>query len=115
MRKPNRMNEIILAALALGAIVLITVLLIYSQATVSSPPEGHASKDSSDLFRQVCAQCHGKNGEGVASLTPPLRRRGLPIEYIKSKIQKGGQKMPALPFIQGDALDRLAKYVSGLK
>lgn len=110
------MNKIILAALALGAIVLIAVLLIYSQAMVSSsPPEGYASKDSPALFKQVCAQCHGKNGEGVASLTPPLRRRGLPIEYIKSKIQKGGQKMPALPFIHGDALDRLAKYVSGLK
>ncbi len=109
------MNKIVAAALASGAIILVAVLLFYGQGMMSSPPKGLASMDSPTLFRQVCAQCHGKNGEGVKNLTPPLRRRGLLIEHIKSQIQKGGQKMPALPFIQGDALNRLAKYVSELK
>jgi mono/diheme cytochrome c family protein len=109
------MNKIFAAALGAGAIILIAVLVIYRQGAMSSVPEGLASMDSPVLFRRVCAQCHGKNGEGVRSLTPPLRGRGLPVGHIKSHIQNGGQKMPPLPFIRGKALDRLAEYVSGLK
>ena len=109
------MNKIFAGVLASGAILLGAVLSIYSQGMMSGPSEGLASMDPPSLFRQACAQCHGRNGVGVKNLTLPLRGRILPIEHIKSQIQKGGQKMPALPFIQGDALDRLAKYVSGLK
>lgn len=109
------MNKIFAAVFASGAIIFVAVLLIYSQGMMSGPPEGLTSMDSPALFRQVCAQCHGRNGVGVKNLTLPLRGRRLPIGYIKSQIQKGGQKMPALPFIHGDALDRLARYVSSLK
>jgi hypothetical protein len=52
---------------------------------------------------------------GIVNITPPLRGRGLSPGRVKAQIQRGGEKMPALPFIQGEALERLAGYVSGLK
>ncbi len=71
--------------------------------------------DGETVFREICAQCHGAKGEGRVNLTPPIRGRNLSPERIKALVQKGGQKMPALPFIKGEALENVARYVSEMK
>lgn len=71
--------------------------------------------DGAKLFQEVCAQCHGFKGEGRVNLTPPLRGRDIPVERIKSIVQRGGQKMPPLQFIKGEALENVARFVAGMK
>lgn len=99
----------------LGLIAVLTAvffLLGYRRdlsGTLSSETEGKA------VFRQVCAQCHGRGGEGMINLGPPLRGRNLPVPHIKRLIQHGGQRMPPLRFVRGEALENVARYVSEFK
>ena len=109
------MNKIFAATFGLFAVALVAVLLTYRQGLAPAPSDEGLPADAPALFEQVCVQCHGKRGEGIVNITPPLRGRGLPPGRVKAQIQRGGEKMPALPFIQGEALERLAGYVSGLK
>jgi mono/diheme cytochrome c family protein len=74
-----------------------------------------ATTDGAKLFQEVCAQCHGFKGEGRVNLTPPVRGRNIPIERIKTIVRGGGQKMPPLPFIKGEALENVARFVAGMK
>ncbi len=71
--------------------------------------------DGAAIFQEVCAQCHGFKGEGRVNLTPPIRGRNIPIERVKAIVQGGGQKMPPLPFIKGEALENVARFVAGMK
>ncbi len=71
--------------------------------------------DGAKLFQEVCAQCHGFEGEGRVNLTPPLRGRNIPIERVRAIVQGGGQKMPPLPLIKGEALEIVARFVAGMK
>jgi len=107
------LNKVFAAAFGLFAVALVAVLLTYRQGLVPAPSGEGLQTEAPALFEQVCAQCHGKRGVGIVNITPPLR--GLPPGRVKAQIQRGGEKMPALPFIQGEALERLAGYVSGLK
>ncbi len=109
------MNKIIAVGFGLFAMALVAVLLIYGQGFDPASSGDGLPTEAPELYQQACAQCHGKRGEGVVNVTPTLRGRGLPPERIKAQIQKGSVKMPAFPFIQGETLERLARYVSGLK
>ena len=109
------MNKVFAAAFGLFAVALVAVLLTYRQGLVPALSGEGLQTEAPALFEQVCAQCHGKRGVGIVNITPPLRGRGLSPGRVKAQIQRGGEKMPALPFIQGEALERLAGYVSGLK
>ena len=71
--------------------------------------------DGAAIFRETCAQCHGFKGEGRVNLTPPLRGRNIPVGRVKAIVQGGGQKMPPLLFIKGEALENVARFVSGMK
>ena len=66
------------------------------------------------LYTQTCAACHGERGEGRRELGNPLRGRALPPAYIKEVVRRGKNKMPALPHIQGEALENVARYVNRL-
>lgn len=71
--------------------------------------------DGAAIYRQTCAVCHGARGEGKGGLGNPLRGRKLPLAYIKEVITRGKNKMPALPHIQDEALDNVARFVNGLR
>ena len=66
------------------------------------------------IYTQACAVCHGARGEGKGGLGNPLRGRALPPAYIKEVVRRGRNKMPALPHIQGEALENVARYVNRL-
>ncbi len=99
---------LILACVAAGVVFIMSYRRDFS-ATVSGTTDG------ARLFQEVCAQCLGFKGEGRVNLTPPIRGRNLPVERIKSVVQRGGQKMPPLPFIKGEALENVARFVAGMK
>jgi mono/diheme cytochrome c family protein len=109
------LNKFFVAGFGLFAGILLAVLVFFGGGPQSGGSGAFASMDGAAIFGQSCAQCHGKVGEGVPNLTPPIRGKNLPAARIKAQIQKGGQKMPAMPFIRGAALERVVKHVSGLK
>jgi mono/diheme cytochrome c family protein len=79
-------------------------------------------EQASALFQQNCAECHGSNGKGVASLhtpdfTNPALQRSLRTEDILNAIRNGkdGGRMPAWSGKLTDAqIDGLATYVRSL-
>ncbi len=109
------MHKIFAAVFGAAAIVGVAVLLSYRQEVSFAVPEGLDLMDAPALYQNTCAACHGERGEGRVNLTPPIRGRGLSAGHVKKQIQHGGPKMPAMPFIRGEALERLAEYVAGLK
>ncbi len=72
-----------------------------------------AKGDGAILYRQNCAVCHGVRGAG--GIGRPLRGRILPVALIKQIVQRGQNKMPALPHLKGEALEDVARYVNRLR
>ncbi|MCY3823101.1 MAG: cytochrome c [Nitrospinae bacterium] len=102
---------VVVSFLVLGG-ALVVFLLIFQ-----NPRQEEAlltTGDGAAIYIQTCAACHGERGEGRNELGNPLRGRALPPAYIKEVIQRGRNKMPALPHIQGEALENVARYVNRL-
>lgn len=49
------------------------------------------------VFRQRCAGCHGRDGEGVPEVGPEIRTRlaALDDTALRRRINQGGKQMPA--------------------
>jgi mono/diheme cytochrome c family protein len=109
------LNRIIAVLIGGGALALAVFFLGSQKWGLSTAPEDIEAMPAPALYARTCASCHGMRGEGRTNFAPPLRGLNLPIHIIKKRIREGGQKMPALPFIQGAALERLAGYVAGFK
>ena len=99
--------------LGLAAVLALVAFLLSYQSDLSGTYSG--TTDGATVFRETCSQCHGFQGEGVVNITPPLRGREISVEEVKSIVRNGRLKMPPLSFIRGEALENVAKYVSGLK
>jgi hypothetical protein len=57
-----------------GNIRLFALLLAVAAGAVSSLPAADSRPNGSDVYRQMCAKCHGRNGEGVkGKYSDPLR------------------------------------------
>ena len=109
------MNKIIVVFIGGGAVALAVFFLGSQKWALSTAPEDIEAMATPALYARTCATCHGMSGEGRTNYAPPLRGLNLPVHIIKKRIREGGQKMPALPFIKGAALDRLAGYVAGMR
>ena len=107
------MGKWVVASFVVLGGALVVFLLIYQNPQKEEPllttGEGVA------LYAQTCAACHGERGEGRRELGNPLRGRALPPVYIKEVVRRGRNRMPALPHIQGEALENVAKYVNSLR
>ena len=99
---------LILVCVAAGLVFIMSYRSDFS-ASVSGATGG------AKVFQETCAQCHGFKGEGRVNLTPPIRGRNIPVGRVKAIVQGGGQKMPPLPFIKGEALENVARFVSRMK
>lgn len=96
-----------------------------------------------DLYRLSCQSCHGPRGEGappeIHSLIGPvqatstehiieaMKARGTPIERsmaeqlasqsedaLRQRLEKGGEKMPPFPHLQGEEVEALLGYLRQL-
>lgn len=106
------MGKWVAAAFVVLGGALVVFLLIFQnpeqKETLLTTGDGLA------VYTQACAVCHGERGEGRNELGNPLRGRALPPAYIKEVVRRGRNKMPALPHIQGEALENVARYVNRL-
>lgn len=59
------MNKIIIAA----ALILLVGLVYFIGSQIVEATKGGSSQF---LYEKLCADCHGKDGEGLAGLYPPL-------------------------------------------
>ncbi len=107
------MDKWVAASFVLLGGALVVFLLIFQ-----NPPQEETiltTGDGAALFAQTCAACHGARGEGKGGLGNPLRGRALPPAYIKEVVRRGRNKMPALPYIRGEAIENVARYVNELR
>ena len=102
---------VVAAFLVLGGALVVFLLLFQNPAQQEA---AITTGEGAALFAQTCAACHGERGEGRSELGNPLRGRALPLAYIKEVIRRGRNRMPALPHIQGEALESVARYVNRL-
>ena len=103
---------VVISFVVLGGAFVVFLLIFQNprqEKTLLTTGEGAA------IYHQACAVCHGAQGEGKGGLGNPLRGRSLPLSYIKEVIRRGKNKMPALPHIQGEALNNVARFVNRLQ
>lgn len=87
-----------------------------------------AGDQGETIYAQQCAACHGKNGEGMQYVAPPLKDASFvktaSMEEIKEVIRAGraaGDKqhpafpavMPPFPNLSGEDVTAVAEYVKG--
>ncbi len=63
------------------------------------------------LYREACAGCHGRQGEGKHLFYPALAKEDMEEKDIRHIIQTGALMMPAFRNIKGDTLNALVQYV----
>jgi mono/diheme cytochrome c family protein len=105
------LDKIFRIGFAVFAAALFVLLFWYRNTVIDGRP---LSAEAAVIFRDRCAPCHGAAGEGRVDLAPSLRGRGLSPYHIKDAVSKGSGRMPAQPHIRGEALERLAQYVTAL-
>ncbi|MBV2197367.1 cytochrome c [Bacillus velezensis] len=73
-----------------------------------------ANASPEEIYKANCITCHGENYEGVSG--PNLKGVGKrkDVAEIKTKIEKGGNGMPA-GLVPAEKLDDMAKWVSDIK
>ena len=107
------MDKWVVASFVVLGGALVVFLLIFQnprqEETILTSGDGLA------IYSQTCAACHGEHGEGRRELGNPLRGRALPPAYIKEVVRRGRNRMPALPHIQGEALENVARFVNELR
>lgn len=79
-----------------GSLSLLTsVGPVFAQPTATETTGAEASTDTlqqgADVFRTLCAACHGPTGAGVPELFPPLRdnQRVLDPTYVEQVVREG--------------------------
>ena len=107
------MDKWVVASFVVLGGALVVFLLMFQNPRQEEAPL--TSGDGLAIYSQTCAVCHGERGEGRRELGNPLRGRALPPAYIKEVVRRGRNKMPALPHIQGEALENVARYVNELR
>lgn len=91
-----------------------------SLAIMSTSSQAADASAGETLFANSCAQCHGKQGQGMASF-PSLE--GQDAEYITSRLEtyRAGEKVgsnsglmiPNAANLSDDDIANLAAYISG--
>jgi mono/diheme cytochrome c family protein len=98
-------------------LILITIALFTALWSFLHPAPNpyHPKTDRPEkIYREVCLQCHGDQGQGSGLLYPAFEA-DLDSVVVKDIIGSGGFLMPAFPGIQGDTLNNLGTYVLRLK
>ena len=90
-------------------------LLLSGQVLAGAMTEGEAMPMPASA--QLCAGCHGQQGQGVDPIGPRLA--GLSAEYIQQQIMlfQTGQRQnltmgPMAMTVQGEAIEQVSKYFS---
>ena len=99
-------------------------MLLLVAACGKSTPASPAQEEA-DIFRNVCARCHGKDGTGgppdslgnpgPKDFTDPTFQRSMTDAQIKNAIENGNRAMPAFGAVFTPAqIDMLVAHVRKL-
>jgi glucose dehydrogenase len=79
----------------------------------ASGDDAAADSEGSAIYRDQCAVCHGDHQEGIPPSFPTLAGIGKRMSpaQVKEVIQKGKERMPAIPEIEGPKLEALLRYL----
>jgi len=87
-----------------------------------------SAADGENIFLQQCAACHGRKGEGMQYVAPPLKGSAFvtsaSLEDIKQVVQAGRSGadkkhpafpavMPPFPNLSDEEVNAVAEYVKG--
>src|SRR5438477_5373976 len=81
--------------------------LLSSQPDVSG---GEPNKQGREIFRQLCAKCHGRNGEGVKGKYDDPLLGDLPLDRLARKIDRTMPDDDPKKCVGKDA-EAVAKYI----
>ncbi len=118
---------IFIGTLLLVALIVIVVYLVQSDPFQDTRPQeqpttqpaqeepaGHMEfGDAMKSYGQMCANCHGRFGEGLAGF-PPLQNSELTIDEIKDIIKNGKGNMDGFEHIEEPMLTELAEFIKKL-
>ena len=66
-----------------------------------------------DLYKQLCAACHGAGGEGSAQSGAPALKRIGSLEDIRTVVERGSAAMPAMSAVLSpEQIDAVSRYVA---
>lgn len=66
-----------------------------------------------DLYKQICAGCHGPNGEGGVQSGAPALRTLASLDDIKNVVGRGSASMPAMSaLLSPEQIDAVSRYVA---
>lgn len=100
-------------AMTVVVLAFVAVLVVLSM-TGGSDMYTPTTDDAAVIFREACARCHNERGAGGSGIGKKLAGKRVPVGEVKQIIQEGDGRMPRFPNVQGEALERLARYVNGL-
>ncbi len=107
--------------LVTASIPLAGLIFVYTTMMPEGPPDG------AELYEKHCANCHGKEGEGLRSLYPPLagsdylrdHQSELPcmmIHGMEGPIVVNGKTynlaMPGVETLTGTQVYKITKYIN---
>ncbi len=103
-----------------AAFMIVALIIIAGYLIMSNPAKAFQNTVSSDqaigeqqamlLYVHNCASCHGTSGNGLNG-NPSLINNGLSEEQIRSIIRNGRGKMPALPRLTDEQVEKIARFV----
>ena len=88
--------------------LIAAVYLLLSGQTKNYRPE---SSNPSVIYQEVCADCHGKQGEGSGLFYPALGEKEISRRDVIEIIRKGAFMMPAFPHIPDTTLQKLSTFI----
>ena len=117
----KRSKQMLIRVLVTAAIPLTGLIIVWS----TMMPEGMT--DGEELYAKHCSNCHGKEGEGLRSLYPPLagsdylrdHQADLPcmlIHGMEGPIAVNGKiydlPMPGVETLNGSQVYRIMEYIN---
>ena len=69
------------------------------------------TNDPAIIYRETCAECHGKYGEGTGLLYPALGEKVISRKDVIEIIRDGALLMPSYPQIPDTTLRLLSRFI----
>jgi mono/diheme cytochrome c family protein len=126
---PKRMDIVTFAPICLLFLVLAAGPVFAQQEEQGSSEQAtpEVLQQGAEVFRTVCAACHGPTGTGTPGVFPPLRDnpRVLDAAYVATVVRDGlsgpievngvnyDGVMPALASLTDDQIEAVAAFVAG--
>ena len=95
------------AVLILSAIVTGVYFFLTTQSSDYRP----LTNDPAEIYTEVCADCHGRYGEGNGVFYPALGEKEISRKDVIEIIREGALLMPAYPQIPDTSLRMLSRYI----